>query len=192
MDGQKTIVDGDAIRHYIEDTAAEEGIDEHIRFHHRIVARRLVHRRRPLDVTAERTDTGETVELTCGFLFSCTGYYRYDHGYQPDFAGRSGSRGTIVHPQHWPEDLDFAGKRVVVIGSGATAVTLVPALADGPPHVTMLQRSPTYIARVPGRTRGRRSPTHPARQGAGTAVRWVHRPRHPGALLRRASGDPSR
>jgi len=100
-------------------------------------------------VEAERPDSGERVRLTCGFLFSCTGYYRYDHGYLPDFAGMDRYTGTIVHPQHWPADLDHEGRRVVVVGSGATAVTLVPALAERAAHVTMLQRSPTYIASVP-------------------------------------------
>ena len=89
------------------------------------------------------------MRLTCDFLFICTGYYRYDEGYTPEFAGASASPGRIVHPQHWPEDLDYAGKRVVVIGSGATAVTLVPAMAETAAHVTMLQRSPTYIVSLP-------------------------------------------
>ena len=94
-------------------------------------------------VEAERSDTGETVRLTCGFLLLCTGYYRYDRGYAPEFEGRERFRGPIVHPQHWPEDIDYADKRVVVIGSGATAVTLVPAMAKTAAHVTMLQRSPS-------------------------------------------------
>ena len=121
----------------------------HIRFRHRSsppTGRRadsLWH------ITAERTDTNETIHLTAGFLFSCSGYYRYDHGYLPDFAGMDDFDGPIVHPQAWPEDLDVAGKRVVVIGSGATAVTLVPALAQSAAHVTMLQRSPSYIASLP-------------------------------------------
>ena len=101
-------------------------------------------------VEVERGDTGETVELTCAFLFTCTGYYRYDEGYTPDFAGIERFGGEIVHPQFWPEDLDYAGKRVVVIGSGATAVTLIPALAERAGHVTMLQRSPSYIIALPG------------------------------------------
>jgi cation diffusion facilitator CzcD-associated flavoprotein CzcO len=95
--------------------------------------------------------TGETVELSCGFIFSCSGYYRYDHGYTPAFEGMDRFRGTIIHPQAWPEDLDYAGKRVVVIGSGATAVTLVPSMADTAAHVTMLQRSPTYITSLPAK-----------------------------------------
>src|SRR3546814_8553262 len=106
------IVDGEAIRHYIEDTAAEEGIDTHIRFQHRIVSAEWSARDARWHVTAVRTDTGETLLLTCGFLFSCSGYYRYDHGYQPDFPGADRFRGDLVHPQHWPEDLEVAGKKV--------------------------------------------------------------------------------
>ena len=90
------------------------------------------------------------MRLTCSFLYACTGYYRYDEGYTPALRGHaSGSAGTIVHPQHWPEDLDYDGKRVVVIGSGATAVTLVPAMAERAAHVTMLQRSPSYVVTLP-------------------------------------------
>ena len=171
----KMIVDGDAIRHYIEDTAAEEGIDAHIRFQHRIVRAGWSTDDACWHVTAERTDTGETVEVTCGFLFSCSGYYRYDHGYQPEFPGAERFAGELVHPQHWPEDLDVAAKNVVVIGSGATAVTLVPSLAERGADVTMLQRSPTYIATVPGE-----NPVVGAIQRllpdkvAGAAVRWAH------------------
>jgi monooxygenase len=102
-------------------------------------------------VEAQRGDTGETVRLTCGFLFTCTGYYRYDEGYTPDFPGLDRFAGRVVHPQHWGDDVDYAGKRVVVIGSGATAVTLVPALAEQAEHVTMLQRSPSYVLSLPGR-----------------------------------------
>src|SRR4029079_17346468 len=100
-------------------------------------------------VTAERIDTNERVTITCGFLSSCTGYYAYDHAYEPEFPGRDRFQGTIVRPQFWPEDLDYAGKRVVVIGSRATAVTLVPSMAATAAHVTMLQRSPTYIMSMP-------------------------------------------
>ncbi|MDE0803931.1 MAG: NAD(P)/FAD-dependent oxidoreductase [Acidimicrobiales bacterium] len=169
------IVDGDAIRGYIEDTAAEEGIDEHIRFQHRIVRADWSSDDARWHVVAERTDTDETVELTCGFLFSCSGYYRYDHGYQPDFPGADRFQGDLVHPQHWPEDLEIAGKKAVVIGSGATAVTLVPSLAERGADVTMLQRSPTYIASVPGE-----NPVVGAVQRvlpekiAGSIVRWAH------------------
>jgi cation diffusion facilitator CzcD-associated flavoprotein CzcO len=100
-------------------------------------------------VRAERTDTNEPVELTCSFLLMCTGYYDYDGGYRPEFPGADRFTGDVVHPQRWPEDLDYAGKRVVVIGSGATAVTLVPAMAPEAAHVTMLQRSPSYIVSLP-------------------------------------------
>ena len=93
---------------------------------------------------------GGRVELTCDFLFGCTGYYRYDEGYTPELPGLEDFGGQVINPQHWPEDLDYAGKRIVVIGSGATAVTLVPALAQTAGHVTMLQRSPSYILALPG------------------------------------------
>jgi monooxygenase len=176
--GAKTIADGPSILQYIKDTAAEYGIDRHIRFHHRIVAAEWSSTDSMWEVTAERTDpdTGEveTVRLTCGFLFSCTGYYRYDHGYEPEFPGRTDFTGQVIHPQHWPEDLDYAGKRVVVIGSGATAVTLVPSMARDAAHVTMLQRSPTYVVSVPERSpiaKGLRR-ILPERL-AGTATRWI-------------------
>jgi cation diffusion facilitator CzcD-associated flavoprotein CzcO len=147
--GEKSIADGESILQYIRDTAVEAGIDRRIRFHHRIVTADWSTDDARWDVVAERTDTGERVEVTAGFLFSCSGYYRYDHGYLPDFEGMDRFGGTIVHPQAWPADLDVAGKRIVVIGSGATAITLVPSLAASAGHVTMLQRSPTYIASLP-------------------------------------------
>ncbi|MEO6628688.1 MAG: NAD(P)/FAD-dependent oxidoreductase, partial [Aquihabitans sp.] len=150
-DGEKTIADGDSILSYIRATAAAEGIDTKIRFHHRIVAAAWSSDDARWLVTAERSDTGATVSLTCGFIFSCSGYYRYDRGYQPEFAGIDRFEGEIVQPQFWPENLDYADKQVVVIGSGATAVTLVPSLAKTAGHVTMLQRSPTYIASVPAK-----------------------------------------
>ncbi len=150
-DGEKSIADGDSILQYIKDTAAEAGIDQRIRFNHRIVRADWSTDEARWHITAERSDTGETVEVTCGFVFSCSGYYRYDRGYLPDFAGMDRFEGTIVHPQAWPHDLDYAGKRVVVIGSGATAVTLVPSMAATAGHVTMLQRSPTYILSLPAK-----------------------------------------
>ena len=148
---EHAIADGESILRYIEDTAREAGIDRRIRFGHRIVGADWCSDTARWTITAQRTDTGETVEVTCGFLFSCTGYYRYDRGHLPDFAGMERFRGPIVHPQAWPADLDYADRRVVVIGSGATAVTLVPALAATAAHVTMLQRSPSYIASLPAR-----------------------------------------
>ena len=151
-DGDKSIADGASILQYIKDTAAESGIDQRIRFQHRIVSADWSTADACWHVTAERTDTGEMVELTCGFLFSCSGYYRYDRGYLPDFEGMQRFPGPIVHPQAWQDDVDYAGKRVVVIGSGATAITLIPSLAKTAAHVTMLQRSPTYIASLPDRS----------------------------------------
>ena len=145
----KAIADGPAILQYVRDTAGEHGIDRKIRFGHRVVRAEWSTESARWTVEAERSDTGQTVRLTCGFLLLCTGYYRYDRGYSPEFEGRERFRGPIVHPQHWPEDIDYADKRVVVIGSGATAVTLVPAMAESAAHVTMLQRSPSYIVALP-------------------------------------------
>jgi cation diffusion facilitator CzcD-associated flavoprotein CzcO len=145
----KAIADGPSILAYVKETAREYGVEEHIRFNHRVVRSEWSSSDARWTVHAERTDTGETAELTADFVFMCSGYYRYDEGYTPEFAGTERFRGEIVHPQHWPEQLDYAGKRVVVIGSGATAVTLVPAMASEAAHVTMLQRSPTYIVSLP-------------------------------------------
>jgi monooxygenase len=147
----KSIADGPSILDYVRETASDHGIDRHIRFHHRVVRAEWSTADARWTVDVERTDTQETVRMTCGFLFTCTGYYRYDEGYTPDFPGTERFGGRIVHPQHWPEDLDYAGQRVVVVGSGATAVTLVPAMAEQAAHVTMLQRSPSYVLALPGR-----------------------------------------
>ena len=144
------LADGPSILSYLRETAEESGVVDRIRYHHRVVAAEWSTPDSRWTVEVERTDTGETVQLTCGFLFMCSGYYRYDQGYSPEFPGIDRFGGQVVHPQHWPEDLDYAGKRVVVIGSGATAVTLVPAMAATAGHVTMLQRSPSYIVSIPG------------------------------------------
>jgi monooxygenase len=146
----KAIADGSSILEYVRSTAREHGIERRIRFRHRVVRAEWSSADARWTVEAERGDTGETVRLTCGFLFMCSGYYRYDEGYTPAFAGMERFGGRIVHPQHWGDDVDYAGRRVVVIGSGATAVTLVPALAERAAHVTMLQRSPSYILSLPG------------------------------------------
>jgi cation diffusion facilitator CzcD-associated flavoprotein CzcO len=146
---ERTIADGPSILEYVRRTAHEHGIERKIRFHHRVVRAEWSSAESRWTVEAERADTGETVRLTCGFLWTCSGYYRYDEGYTPEFEGTDRFAGPIVHPQHWPEDLEYAGKRVVVIGSGATAVTLVPAMAERAAQVTMLQRSPTYILSLP-------------------------------------------
>jgi monooxygenase len=145
----RSIADGPSILAYVRETAREYGVDRHIRFHHRVVRAEWSSQDARWTVEAERTDTHERVRLTCSFLYACTGYYRYDEGYTPPFEDREKFKGALVHPQHWPEDLDYAGKRVVVIGSGATAVTLVPAMAEKAAHVTMLQRSPTYVLSLP-------------------------------------------
>jgi cation diffusion facilitator CzcD-associated flavoprotein CzcO len=133
----------------VRQTAREYGVEQKIRFNHRVVAAEWSTEDSRWTVEAERSDTGETVRLTCGFLWTCSGYYRYDEGYTPEFPGAERFAGRVVHPQHWPEDIDYEGKRVVVIGSGATAVTLVPAMAERAAQVTMLQRSPTYVISLP-------------------------------------------
>lgn len=147
----KSIADGSSILEYLQETAQENGVEQHIRFNHRVRSAEWSSEDARWTVEAEHSVDGhtETVRLTCNFLFCCSGYYRYDQGYSPEFPGAERFRGTIVHPQHWPENLDYSGKRVVVIGSGATAVTLVPAMAADAASVTMLQRSPTYITALP-------------------------------------------
>ena len=145
----KTIADGPAILDYVRETASDYGIDQNIRFNHRVVRAEWSSEDSHWTVEALRTDTEETVRIRCRFLLMCSGYYRYDEGYTPEFEGRESFHGPIVHPQHWDEELDYSGKRVVVIGSGATAVTLVPAMAEKAKHVTMLQRSPSYVVSLP-------------------------------------------
>ena len=145
----KSIADGPDILDYVRETAKDGDIERHIRFGHRVVRADWSSAERLWTVSAEYGS--EVVAYTCNFLFMCSGYYDYREGYTPEFAGRERFGGTIVHPQHWPEDLDYTGKRVVVIGSGATAVTLVPAMAETAEHVTMLQRSPSYVMSVPNR-----------------------------------------
>ncbi|MBZ5523464.1 MAG: NAD(P)/FAD-dependent oxidoreductase [Acidobacteriia bacterium] len=148
----KAISPGDDIRDYIADTARDEGIDRNIRFGHRIQRASWSSQEAQWTIEAVRKSLDgrdEPLTLTCNFLFSCAGYYRYSAGYSPEFPNASRFKGRIVHPQLWPQDLDYAGKRVVIIGSGATAVTLVPAMARTAGHVTMLQRSPTYIISAP-------------------------------------------
>jgi monooxygenase len=152
--GARAIADGAAIRDYVADTAHEFGVDERIRFHHRVLAADFCTATARWTLRVERPapdGTRETVSLTCGFLLSCTGYYRYDRGHTPGFPGVEGFRGRVVHPQHWPADLDTTGRRVVVVGSGATAVTLVPNLARDAAHVTMLQRSPSWVLALSSR-----------------------------------------
>jgi monooxygenase len=146
----KAIADGPAILSYVRETASKYGVDERIRFNHRVVRADWSTEDACWTVAAERGDTGETVQLTCNFLFLCAGYYRYDEGFTPHFEGTERFSGEIVHPQKWSDDVEYEGKRVVVVGSGATAVTLVPAMAKHAAHVTMLQRSPSYVVSLPG------------------------------------------
>ncbi|MDH5670781.1 MAG: NAD(P)/FAD-dependent oxidoreductase [Myxococcales bacterium] len=148
--GDQAIADGPSIKRYIEEAADEYDVRRHIRFGHRVVAADWHSDGARWHVKAE-TNGGETVIVRCRFLYLCNGYYRYDQGHAPHFEGQERFAGPIVHPQHWPEQLDYRGKRVVVIGSGATAVTLVPAMAVDAQKVTMLQRSPTYVVSAPGR-----------------------------------------
>ncbi len=145
----KAIADGPSIRAYVRETAAENGIDRHIRFGHQVVRADWSSADARWTIEAEAGPDKQIVRFTCGFLFMCSGYYDYAGGYDPGFAGRDSFAGTIVHPQFWPQGLDYRGKKVVVIGSGATAVTLVPAMSRDAAQVTMLQRSPSYVVSRP-------------------------------------------
>jgi monooxygenase len=149
---KKAIADGPSILSYVNETADEHGVRKHVQFNRRLkgAAWSSQDARWTLDVAA--TDDGETPEpITCGFLLMCAGYYSYTNPYWPEFEGQDQFEGTIFHPQHWPKDLDYKGKRVVVIGSGATAMTIIPSMADDVEHITMLQRSPTYVVSRPDR-----------------------------------------
>ncbi len=170
---RKAIAPGPAILTYVRETAAAFGIDRKIRFQHRVrhAAWSTDEARWTVDVECGQEHT--PARFTCSFLFMCTGYYDYDRGYTPDWPGVARFQGQVIHPQHWPDRLDYTGKRIVVIGSGATTVTLVPALAERAAHVTMLQRSPTYIVSRPsedaiGTWLYRRLPT----RLAGALTRW--------------------
>ncbi|MET4048909.1 MULTISPECIES: NAD(P)/FAD-dependent oxidoreductase [unclassified Rhodococcus (in: high G+C Gram-positive bacteria)] len=149
--GDKSIADGASIREYIEDTAREAGIDRHIRFHHTVVSAEWSTATSTWTVEAKVGESGEVAVFTASFLMCCSGYYDYDKGFTPDFERLEDFGGTVVHPQLWPEDLDYAGKKIVVIGSGATAITLAPTLARDAEHVTLLQRSPSYIMSLPSK-----------------------------------------
>jgi len=145
----RALADGPSILSYVRDTARHYGVDRRIRYRHRVTSASWDSATSRWTVTADTPD-GE-VTLTAGFLWACSGYYDYEEPYRPELPGLEAFGGTVVHPQHWPEDLDTTGQRIVVIGSGATAMTLVPALADaGAGQVTMLQRSPTYVLSLPG------------------------------------------
>ena len=143
----KAIADGPSIRKYVKATARESGLTEHVRLQHKVVGADFDQSTSLWTVQID--NDGQSKHMTCSFLFMCGGYYNYTSGYTPEFAGRDAFIGEVVHPQHWPEDLDYSGKRVLVIGSGATAMTLVPAMAEKAAKVTMLQRSPTYVVSRP-------------------------------------------
>lgn len=145
----KAIADGPSILKYVRDTARDHGIDKHIRFNHRVKRSSWSSETAMWTVEVERGPEKTIERFTCRFLFMCSGYYKYENGYTPDFPGIAEFTGRVVHPQKWSDDIDYAGKKVVVIGSGATAVTLVPEMAKTAAHVTMLQRSPTYVVARP-------------------------------------------
>jgi cation diffusion facilitator CzcD-associated flavoprotein CzcO len=143
------LAEGHDLRRYIETTAEEFGINDKVHFGLKINEADWSSEQRHWKVTALREASGETREYTCDYLIGCTGYYNHDEGYRPNFPGEKDYKGSIIHPQFWPEDLDYSGKKVVVIGSGATAVTLIPSMADKAGHITMLQRSPSYVYSLP-------------------------------------------
>ncbi|GAB3009892.1 flavin-containing monooxygenase [Mycobacterium bourgelatii] len=169
---RQAIADGGPILEYVKSTAAMYGIDKHIRYNQKVV--NVDWSSAENRWTVQIDSNGEQSSITCSFLFLCSGYYNYEEGYSPKFAGSEDFTGPIIHPQHWPEDLDYEGKNIVVIGSGATAVTLVPALANsGAKHVTMLQRSPTYIVSQPERDSvAERLNRYLPERMAYTVVRW--------------------
>ncbi|EFQ82481.1 monooxygenase, flavin-binding family [Aeromicrobium marinum DSM 15272] len=146
---KESIASASKILDYLRATASKHGVDQHVRYYHRVVSADWSNDDARWMVEIERTDTGQRSHLTTGWIFCAGGYYRYDEGYTPEFIGRESYRGQIVHPQHWPADLDYTGKKVVVIGSGATAITLIPAMAEEVEQITMLQRTPTYVLPVP-------------------------------------------
>jgi cation diffusion facilitator CzcD-associated flavoprotein CzcO len=145
----KAIADGPSILRYVKETAAENDIDKKIRYSHKLTAANWDSGSSRWTLTVAQTDTGNSVQISCNFLYMCAGYYNYNQPHEPELPQLDNFKGTVVHPQFWPKDLDYENKKVVVIGSGATAVTLVPSMADKAASVTMLQRSPTYIISRP-------------------------------------------
>ena len=146
---KQSIADAPRIMDYLHEAIDEDNLADKIRVNHKVISAEWSSQECLWTVNIERADTGEHIQLRSHWLFSGAGYYNYDEGFSPKFAGADRFEGQIIHPQHWPEDLDYAGKKVVVIGSGATAVTLLPAMADAAAHVTMLQRTPSYIIPLP-------------------------------------------
>jgi monooxygenase len=146
---EKTIADGPAIWNYVHEAAKEYDVNKHIHFGHRVTGASWSGEQAAWTIAAVRETDGVQVHFTANFLFMCAGYYNYDQGYKPDFPGEENFKGQVIHPQHWPKDFDHSGKKIVVIGSGATAVTIVPVMAQTAEKVTMLQRSPTYMVSRP-------------------------------------------
>ncbi len=144
----QVIADGDRIRNYIQETARENAIESHIRYDSKVTSADWQSDTATWTLTVQKK-SGETTQLTCNWLMMCSGYYNYEEGFTPEFKGREDFKGQVIHPQFWPEKLDYSGKRVVVIGSGATAITLIPSMTDKAKHVTMLQRTPSYVISVP-------------------------------------------
>ena len=149
----KAIADGPSILDYVHETASEYDVDRHIRYNHLATKASWSTEDARWTIETEHRGTGETVRFTCNFLFMNSGYYSYREGYTPQFKNVEAFKGQIIHPQKWPEDLDYRNKKVVVIGSGATAMTLVPAMAKDVGHIVMLQRSPTYVVSAPDEDR---------------------------------------
>ncbi|MEP1229622.1 MAG: NAD(P)/FAD-dependent oxidoreductase [Litorimonas sp.] len=146
----KAIADGPSILNYIQETASEYGVDKHIQYETKLVSMNWTAREARWKIVVE-DKTGARRDMSANFVVSCAGYYNYDEGYNPSFEGQTNFDGPIIHPQHWPQDLNYSDRKIVVIGSGATAMTLVPNLAKSASHVTMLQRSPSYVVSVPSR-----------------------------------------
>lgn len=147
--GSKVLADGPSIKNYIKETAEEYDVLDNIKYGLKVVRSSWSSSKSLWTLSVENEKTGEKQQFTANFVVNATGYYNYDEGYKPDYPGEADYQGQLIHPQHWPEDLDYSGKKIVVIGSGATAVTVVPAMADDAAHVTMLQRSPTYMLPIP-------------------------------------------
>ncbi|MEC7164111.1 MAG: NAD(P)/FAD-dependent oxidoreductase, partial [Pseudomonadota bacterium] len=145
----KAIADGPSIMSYLRGTVEDGGLQDKIRFGRKVVKAQWSSQDAQWELTVLNTQNKQEETLTCGFVHMCTGYYNYEQGHRPAFPGEKNFKGPVIHPQFWPEDLDYNNKKVVVIGSGATAVTLVPAMAEKAAKVTMLQRSPTYIVSMP-------------------------------------------
>ena len=147
----RSMADGSSILNYVKETASENDITKYIRYGHKLTSASWSNKKAKWTLTVLCHETGDTTQIQCQFLLMCAGYYRYDQGYTPDFRGKDKFKGMLIHPQSWPEELDYRNKKIIVIGSGATAVTLVPELSKKAQHVTMLQRSPSYVLSLPAK-----------------------------------------